>query len=320
MSTPAPLATSTSAAPARRRRVPPRRAAGRGSGLVAWLFSAPGLLLLSAFLVAPFLLAVWFSLTNERLISPLPTRWVGLDNYTAVLTDGTFWRALVNNVWFVLVVVPVQTCLALWLAILVNRQVRGRVVFRTVYFLPVVTVMAAAAVIWTLLYNPNGLVNAVMETVTFGAFAPDWLNSTTWALPAIMIVSIWQGVGFQMIILLAALQDVPDQLYEAAAIDGATPWQQFRNVTLPGIRNGLIFVVTVTTILAFRLFDQVWLMPQRPGGPLDATRTVMLEMVETGFGRQQIGRGAAIAVVFFLIVLLVAMVQRRFVREEGEVS
>jgi multiple sugar transport system permease protein len=292
----------------------------RRTNLVGWLFSAPGLLLLAAFMVLPFALAVGFSFTNERLISPLPTRFVGLDNYTAVLTDGTFWRAFVNNVWFVLVIVPVQTGFALWLAILVNKQLRGRVFFRTVFFLPVVTVMAAAAVIWTLLYNPRGLVNAVMETVTFGAFAPDWLNSTTWALPAIMIVSIWQGAGFQMVILLAALQDVPYQLYEAAEIDGATRWQQFRNVTLPGIRNGLIFVVTVTTILSFRLFDQVWIMPRTPGGPLNATRTMMLELVETGFGRQQIGRGAAIAVVFFLIVLLVTLVQRRFVREEGEVS
>lgn len=321
MSTPAGgAATAAASAPARL-----SRRAGRGrrpsrSALVGWLFSAPGLLLLGAFLVAPFALAFGFSFTNQRLISPLPTRFVGLDNYTAILTDGAFWRALLNNVWFVLVVVPVQTCLALWLAILVNRQLRGRVFFRTVFFLPVVTVMAAAAVIWTLLYNPDGLVNAVMEAVTFGAFAPDWLNSTTWALPAIIIVSIWQGAGFQMIILLAALQDVPDQLYEAAALDGATRWQQFRNVTLPGIRNGLIFVVTVTTILAFRLFDQVWIMPRTPGGPLDATRTVMLELVETGFGAQRIGRGSAIAVVFFLIVLLVAMVQRRFVREEGEVS
>lgn len=270
-------------------------------------------------MVLPFVLAIAFSFTNERMISPLPTRWVGLDNYVTILTDGTFWRALLNNVWFVVVVVPVQTAFALWLAILVNRPLRGRVLFRTIYFLPVMTVMAAAAVIWTLLYNPRGLVNAVMEVVTFGAFTPDWLNSTTWALPAIMIVSIWQGVGFQMIVLLAALQDVPDHLYEAAALDGASRWQQFRNVTLPGIRNGLIFVVTVTTILAFRLFDQVWIMPRTPGGPLDATRTVMLEMVETAYGRQQIGRGAAIAVIFFLIVLLVTVVQRRFIREEGEV-
>ncbi|QSB13142.1 sugar ABC transporter permease [Natronosporangium hydrolyticum] len=291
-----------------------------GQAATAWAFSAPGLLLLAAFMVLPFALALGFSFTNERLISPLPTRFVGLDNYVSVLTDATFWRALRNNAVFVLVVVPVQTTFALWLAVLVNRRLRGSIFFRSVFFLPVMTVMAAAAVVWTLLFHPRGLVNAVMELVTFGAFSPDWLNSTTWALPAIMIVSIWQGVGFQMIVLLAALQDVPDQLYEAAALDGATGWQQFTNVTLPGIRNGLIFVITVTTIMAFRLFDQVWIMPRTPGGPLNSTRTVMLEMVETGFGQQQIGRGSAIAVVFFLIVLLVTLVQRLFLRERREGS
>jgi multiple sugar transport system permease protein len=119
-----------------------------------------------------------------------------------------------------------------------------------------------------------------------------------------------------MVILLAALQDVPIGLYEASAIDGATRWQQFRFVTLPGIRNGLLFVITVTTILAFRLFDQVWLMPRTPGGPRNSTRTMMLELVETGFGRQQIGRGSAIAVVFFLIVLGLTIIQRLAIREE----
>lgn len=297
-----------------------RSAQRREEARVAWLFSAPALTFLAIFMVIPFLLAFYFSFTNERLISPLPTRFVGIDNYIETLTSTGFWRGFWNNVWFAGIVVPVQTAFALWLAILVNRKIPGRVVFRTIFFMPVVTVMAAAAVVWTLLYNPNGLINAVMETVTFGNFTPDWLNDTTWALPAIMIVGIWQGVGFQMIILLAALQDVPDVLYEAADIDGASRWQQFTNVTLPGIRNGLIFVVTVTTILAFRLFDQVWIMPQTPGGPLNSTRTMMLELVETGFGAQAIGRGSAIAVVFFLIVLGLTLVQRRFIREEGEVE
>jgi multiple sugar transport system permease protein len=134
-----------------------------------------------------------------------------------------------------------------------------------------------------------------------------------------MLVSIWQGTGFQMIILLAALQDVPEELYEAAQLAGAGSWAKFRNVTLPGIRNGLIFVTTVTTILAFRLFDQVWIMPQAPGGPLDATRTMMLHLVETGFGEQAIGRASAVAVIFFVLVLAITIVQRRFVREEGVV-
>ncbi len=312
--------TTETTAPAPQETLVGHSAQRREESRVAWLFSAPALFFLIAFMVVPFLLAFYFSFTNERLISPLPTRFVGFGNYIDTLTSTGFWRGFWNNVWFAGIVVPVQTAFALWLAILVNRRIPGRVVFRTIFFMPVVTVMAAAAVVWTLLYNPNGLINAVMETVTFGNFTPDWLNDTTWALPAIMIVGIWQGVGFQMIILLAALQDVPDVLYEAADIDGASRWQQFINVTLPGIRNGLIFVVTVTTILAFRLFDQVWIMPQTPGGPLNSTRTMMLELVETGFGSQAIGRGSAIAVVFFLIVLALTLFQRRFIREEGEVE
>ena len=273
----------------------PASGARRSESRVAWAFSAPALILLLAFIVLPFVMAFVLSFTNQRLISPLPTRFVGVDNYVDTLTSATFWKAFFNNVWFVVIVVPVQTAFALWLAILVNRKIPGRVFFRTVFFLPVVTVM-------------------------FGAFSPDWLNSTTWALPAMMIVGIWQGVGFQMVILLAALQDVPEVLYEAASIDGASRWQQFTNVTLPGIRNGLIFVITVTTILAFRLFDQVFIMPRVPGGPLDSTRTMMLELVETGFGAQAIGRGAAIAVIFFVIVLVLTLIQRRFIREEGEVT
>lgn len=285
-----------------------------------WLFVAPGALLLGVFIILPFAMAFFFSLTNQRLISPLGTQFVGVDNYVDVITDGLFWKSFFNNVWFVLMVVPLQTAFALWLAILVNRKIPGKTLFRTIFFMPVVTVMSAAAVVWTLLYNPNGIVNALMETITFGNFAPDWLNSTTWALPAIVIVSIWQGVGFQMIILLAALQDVDGVLYEAASVDGASRWEQFLHVTLPGIRNGLIFVVTVTTILAFRLFEQPWLMPQSPGGPLDSTRTMMLHMVDIGFGSQLIGRASAVAVVFFLIVLTLTLVQRRFVKEEGEIQ
>lgn len=295
------------------------RRSRRSQALVGWLFSAPGLILLAIFIVVPFGLAVYFSFTNERLISPLPTRFVGLDNYVATLTSGTFWRSFLNNTIFVIVVVPLQTVFALSLAVMVNSRIRGRVVFRTIYFLPVVTVMAAASVVWILLFNPEGLINAVMKIVTFGAFSPDWLNDPFWALPAVMIVSIWQGVGFQMIILLAALQDVPEELYEAAALDGAGRWAQFRNVTVPGIRNGLIFVITVTAIFAFKLFDQVYIMPQTPGGPLDSTRTMMLEIVETGYGAQQIGKASAIAVIFFVIVLGVTLIQRVFIKEEGEV-
>lgn len=310
---------STTARPVQRRdategtETPRGRRRDRLAGLV---FSVPGLVLLLLFLVTPFVMALGLSFTNVRLASPLPVRFVGLDNYIATFTRASFWQALGNNVVFTAVVVPVQTAFALWLAILVNRKLRGILVFRAVYFSPVVVVMAVAATVWLLLYSPDrGLINGFLRLVSFGALESDWLQSTTMALPAIMIMSIWQGVGFQMIIILAGLQDIPDDLYEAAQVDGATRRQQFLYVTLPQLRNTLIFVATVTMILAFRLFDQVWVMTG--GGPLGATRTMMIEMVEVGFTQQMIARGSAVAVIFFLIVLAVTLVQRLLIREEA---
>ena len=283
--------------------------------VVPWLFSLPAILMLLAFLVAPFVLAIVFSFTNLRLLSPIPLRFVGLQNYVRVFQDPIFYRALGNNLLFVLIVVPVQTALALALAILVNRKVRGVKVFRTIYFAPVVTVMAVAATVWRLLYDPDaGFINGLLGAVSGGAVHPNWLRSTSTAFLAIIIMSIWQGVGFQMVILLAGLQDIPHDHYEAAVVDGASGWQQFRFVTIPQLRNQLLFVVTITTILAFRLFDQVYVMTS--GGPLDSTQTLMLMLVDVGFGRQRIAQGSAIAVIFFLIVLSISVAQRRLIREE----
>lgn len=292
----------------------PRRRAG-SHGLAGLLFTLPGLGLLLVFLVTPFLLAVGLSFTNQRLGSPIPLRWEGLSNYVDTLEDPGFWKAFFNNVWFAGAVVPLQTGFALLLAVLVNQQLRATRVFRAIYFTPVVMILAVSATIWVLIYSPDrGMANAFLRAVSFGALESDWLESTTMALPAIMIMSIWQGVGFQMIIILAGLQEIPTELYEASAIDGASRWQQFRYVTLPMLRNTLIFVVTVTTILAFRLFDQIWVMTQ--GEPLGNTSTMMFEMVQVGFERQQIARGSAIAVIFFLIVLAVTVVQRVLLKEE----
>jgi multiple sugar transport system permease protein len=292
-----------------------------GETLTGWLFSAPAALLMAVFIILPFILAFYFSFTNERLLAPpgRETQWVGLDNYIRVFENPRFWTALTNNITFAVVVVPLQTFFALFLAILVNQKLRGVVIFRTIFFMPITVVMAATAVIWIVLLNPEGLVNTFFEILTFGNFSPDWLGDPAYAMAGIIMVSIWASVGFQMVILLAALQDVPESLYEAARLDGANTWQQFLHVTLPGIRNPLLFVLTITTIFAFRLFDQVWIMPDRPGGPLDATRTLMVDIVDTGLNQQAVGRGSALSVIFLLIVLAVTIVQRRLVKQEGEI-
>lgn len=286
----------------------------------AWLFSAPALLLLFIFLFLPFLMAFGLAFTDQRLVpNPnLSTQFVGLRNFVRLLEDDTFYQAVFNNFLFALLVVPVQTILALLLALLINQKINGINVFRTIYFSPVVVTMVVVSVIWTFLYNPGeGLINEFVQTISFGLLGPyDWLNNPALALPSIMVLSIWQGVGFQMIVYLAGLQEIPDYLYEAAQIDGASKFQQFFYITVPQLRNTTIFVVLTTTILAFRLFTQVWVMQGPSGHPQGSTMTMIVYAVNQGFRQGKIGYASAITVVFFIIVLAISLGQRIFLREE----
>jgi len=289
---------------------------------MAWVFSAPAIVLLVVFLIIPFLMAIGLSFTDQRLIpNPnLPTRFIGFRNFVRMIEDEAFLRGLLNNFYFGVVVVPVQTSLALLLAMLVNQKLKGMNLFRTIYFSPVVTTMVVVAIIWTFLYNPGeGLINEFIQTITFGALGPyDWLQNTRLVFPAIMLLSIWQGVGFQMVIYLAGLQEIPDSLYEAADVDGANKLQQFLNVTLPQLRNTTIFVVLATTILAFKLFTQVEVMTK--GGPQNASMTTIVHVVHQGWGQLKVGYASAISIVFFLIVLGISLLQRYFLREERAVE
>jgi multiple sugar transport system permease protein len=290
------------------------RAAFRAGG-AGPLMALPALLGLAIFVAVPFLFAVGLSLTDLRLGSPLPVRFVGLEQYRRLLADETFRRALLNNVLFALAAVPLQTGVALGLALLLDRPLRGRAVFRTLFFLPVVFPLSLVAVIWVLVYapGPDGPMNAFLSTVTFGAWVPrDFLNDPNWALPAILFTSIWQGAGFQMVILLAGLQAVPRQLYEAAEVDGAGTFARFRHVTLPQLGPTIAFVVLVTTILAFRLFDQVQVMTQ--GGPDGASTTMMYEAAMAAFRRRQVAAGSAMTVVLFAFVFGLTVLYRVFVR------
>ncbi len=272
------------------------------------------------FLFLPFLLALVFAFTNLRLGSPLPLEFVGFKQFLRIFGDPGFLRALGNNLLFAIVVVPLQTTLALGLALLLDQGLRGTVIYRTLFFMPVVFPMSLVAVVWVLIYAPGpaGMMNQLLDLLSLGHWQPrDFLRDPDLALPAIMLLSVWQGTGFQMVILLAGLQAIPRELHEAAALDGAGPWQRFLHVTLPQLRNPLIFVMLVTTILAFRLFDQVQIMTR--GGPDNATTTVMYEMVQTVFTRQQVARASAMTVLFFLVVLLITLLQRRFARQERQI-
>lgn len=289
----------------------------RQDTIVAFIFSFPALLGLLAFILVPFFMALLLSFTNLRLGSPLPLEFVGVTHYKRIFTDTAFLHALKNNTLFALFVVPVQTTFALMMALFINQPLRGMVFFRTLFFMPVVFPLSLISVVWILIFAPGteGTLNSLLNWLSFGAWQPrDFLHDPNWALPAIAFVSIWQGVGFQMVILLAALQSIPVELYEAAEVDGAGRLQQFLYITLPQLRNALIFVILVTTILAFRLFDQVQIMTQ--GGPNNATTTVIYESVNAAFGSQQIARGAAMTTVFFIIVLSLTLLQRYCLKQE----
>ena len=291
----------------------------------ALLMVSPALIGLILFVLVPFITAIWLSMHNVKLGSGVAPNWLGLEQYQRILFNadirGDFLRGLFNNFLFAVIVVPLQTGAALGLAILLNRPLRGMPVFRTFFFMPVVFPMALVAVVWKLIYSRDslGMLNAFLDKVSFGVINPtDWLGNPKTALLAIVIMSIWQGVGFQMIIILAALQGIPQSLYEAASIDKAGKWAQLRFVTIPQLRNTLIFVAMVTTIFAFRLFDQVYIMTQ--GGPENSTTTVMYQSVTTAYNQGNIGRASAMTVIFFVIVVCVTLVQRAVIKEEREVA
>ena len=195
----------------------------------------PAAVLMITFLIIPIFLTFGLAFTNARLISPVPARFVGFDNFVRLFTNDTFWKSLLNTIVFTIVIVPVQSGLALGLAILVNAKVRGTNFFRTVYFLPVVTSMVVVSMLWLFMYQPDGLINVLLAKV--GITGPDWLGDPKTALFAIIVLSIWQAVGFHMVIWLSGLQTIPAELYEAASIDGAGRWQQFVHVTWPGLRQ-----------------------------------------------------------------------------------
>lgn len=225
--------------------------------------------------------------------------------------DPTFYKSLWNTLLFALMVVPLQGGTALALALLVNRGLKGTKFFRTVYFSPVVTSMVVVSIVWTFLYHKDsGLINEYLRILTFGAVGPiDWLGDKDWAMPSIVIMSSWQGAGVQMLIFLAGLQGISKDLYEAADIDGANAWQKFRYITLPSLKNTMVFIVISTTIAAFGLFTQVDVMTN--GGPQDSTTTVMYHLVQKGFREMDTAYGSTISVIYFLIILAIAMMQKR---------
>ena len=287
----------------------------RNESRVGWAMLAPASLLLLLFVAIPVVLSFVLAFTNSRSVSPVPMRFIGVDNFTRMFSDPTFWAALRNVTIFTVAVVPLQAGLGLLLAVLVNKKVRSSVFFRTVYFLPVVTSMVVVSLLWLFIYQNDGMLNVVIEKITFGHFhGVDWLNNPKTALGAISFMSIWQAVGNHMLIWLSGLQTVPEELYEASELDGCSPWEQFKNVTWPCLINTRNMILITITIAATSVFTQVNVMTS--GGPRDSTTTVVYEAIRSGFQQQETGYASAITLVYFIIIMVITGILRYLTREK----
>ncbi len=281
----------------------------------AWMFLAPALGLIGVFFFLPVAAAFLLSFTDfdiYAVANAANTRWVGLENYATLLGHPTFRTALLNTFYFALVGGPLTVAVSLGAALLVNAPLtRFRGFFRTVYFIPFVTTLVAVAIVWRYLYHSEyGLLNWLLGLI--GVDPVNWLGDPRWAMPAIILMAVWKNFGYNMLIFIAGLQNIPEELYEAAALDGAGAVRRFRHVTLPMLAPTFFFVGVVTMIGYFQLFAEPYVMTA--GGPLKATTSLVLFMYEEGFRWWRMGFAAAIAFVLFLIILLWTAVQLRLER------
>lgn len=275
--------------------------------ITAFLMLLPAMVGLGLFLFLPSVSAAVLGFTNY-ILGPIETEFVGLHNFLRMFGDSTFIRSMINTLYFAALVVPLQTTLALVLALLVNKKVAGVNFFRAIYFFPTIMALVVVSVVWALLLNKGGVINGMFAKVGIGPIP--FLTSTAWAMPSIVLASIWQGAGLQMVIFLSGLQAIPKRLYEAAEIDGASPWQQFRHVTIPQLRPTIMVVVVITTILSFRLFVQPFVMTR--GGPGGSTQSIIMYIYDKGIGDFNLGYSSAMSFFLFLVVLTISLAQRRF--------
>ncbi|WP_442856293.1 carbohydrate ABC transporter permease [Fischerella sp. NIES-3754] len=269
----------------------------------------PAILVLLTFVILPIVWAVFLSLHKVQLLGGIKYEFIGFRNFTRLVEDERVWIALKNTVEYVAIVVPIQTILALVLAVTLNSGIRGKNWWRILYFLPTVTSSAVLTLIFMWIYNTDGLLNDFLAFVGLPTY--NWLGDPAVALKGIMIMNIWSTAPFYMVIYLAALQDIPQSLYEAAELDGANDWQKFIYVTIPMLKPVTFFVVAMGIIGTFQLFDQSYIFSNGNGGPNNATLTVVLLIYQAVFRNLQMGYGAAIAFLLAMVIVIITLVQRR---------
>ncbi|WP_414684215.1 carbohydrate ABC transporter permease [Microbacterium sp.] len=303
-------AVATSAPPRSAPPSPAMRRRARRMTLTAWLFALPFVVLFLVFMAGPIvgsLVMSFTDMTTRDLQTPFQVNIVGIDNYVRLFQDPRFLRSLLNTFTFVVVAVPLTMALALAVALALDKGIRRfRTVYRVGFYTPVVTSIVAIAIVWRFILQPDGLLNGFLALL--GIQGPDWLQSTTWALPSLIAMAVWRNIGTLMVIFLAALQGVPREHHEAAMVDGANAWQRFWNITIPAMRPAILFSAVITGIGFLQFFEEPFVMTR--GGPLDSTLSAaMYTFQQFGFGNY--AYASAASYVLFLAIVVLALIQFR---------
>jgi multiple sugar transport system permease protein len=279
----------------------------------AYFLLAPNLLLFLVFMFLPIIASLFISLHDWDLVSPM--RFVGLGNFRVLLRDDLFWLALRNTLYFTVGVVPVETVLSLGLALIMNGRIRFRDFFRTATYIPVVSSLVIVGLLFKWLYDSDyGLINYLL--LQLGLPRLLWLTDPDLAMPSIMIMRVWKSLGFYMILFLAGLQNISRTYYEAAEIDGAGPWAQFRHITFPLLNPTIVFVLVISTIWSLQVFESIYVMTL--GGPMHATETIVFQVYLYGFRYLRMGYASALAWVLFLLVIGLSVLQHRYASRDTE--
>jgi multiple sugar transport system permease protein len=279
--------------------------------IAAWIFLAPALILLGLFVFWPILYVLYLSFTTGSF-TRAGVHWVGLRNYWRLFLSSDFWTVLGNTVYFAIATVIPSLVIPLGLAVLLNRSMALRGMLRAAYFIPSITSLVAVGLGFRWLFQTDGPVNGLLGAI--GIAPIPWLGSTTWAMPVLILLSIWKQLGFNLVVMLAGLQTIPLQRYEAAELDGANPWQQFWHITLPGLRPTLVFATVTTAIFTLRSFEQVYVITG--GGPMNSTNLLVYYLYEQAFGQFDFGYAAAAATVLLGMALVLVYIQLRIGDEE----
>ncbi|MFB2875371.1 carbohydrate ABC transporter permease [Floridanema aerugineum] len=279
--------------------------------IAAWIFLTPALILLGVFILWPIIYLFYLSFTAGNFTAA-GVRWVGARNYLRLILTSDFWQVIGNTIYFTLATVIPSLIIPLGLAVLLNRSLALRGLLRTAYFIPSITSLVAAGLGFRWLFQTDGPVNNLLNS--FGVNPIPWLGSTTWAMPVLILLSIWKQLGFNLVVFLAGLQSIPINRYEAAQLDGANEWQQFWHITLPSLRPTLVFATVTTAIFTLRSFEQIYVVTG--GGPLNSTNLLVYYIYEQAFAQFDFGYAAAAATVLLAITLVLVYLQLRVWGEE----